>query len=252
VEPKQAALQAEPEGSYMIRAAREFEPTGANMVTIQLGDSLQVLERHSSGWIYCKNLTMPAAVAGWAPAWVAPPEKAEEVSSAAASAPAKAVAPALAPVVPVAPEKSLSGNKPQEAHPKESLRYQQPAVAAAPTPQHASQPTAAQQFRPAPKAAFTAPAAPSSPAVAEAVLPATSQATPPTTQSAPQTVVRAATAAFAATGSQQLSLAAGDLVEVIERDSSGWTYGRKVRQHQAADFAAAVEGWFPDWCCAQK
>lgn len=54
-------------------------------------------------------------------------------------------------------------------------------------------------------------------------------------------VVRA-TAVFNATSTYQLSLSPGERVEVIERHTTGWTYGRK---------AQGSEGWFPDWAVPQ-
>eukprot|EP00746_Dinoflagellata_sp_MGD_P163487 gnl/MRDRNA2_/MRDRNA2_91549_c0_seq1.p1 gnl/MRDRNA2_/MRDRNA2_91549_c0~~gnl/MRDRNA2_/MRDRNA2_91549_c0_seq1.p1 ORF type:complete len:799 (-),score=152.86 gnl/MRDRNA2_/MRDRNA2_91549_c0_seq1:739-3135(-) len=48
--------------------------------------------------------------------------------------------------------------------------------------------------------------------------------------------------AFAATDSSQLTLAAEELVEIIQQHTTGWTYGRKTD---------GTEGWFPDWACAQ-
>jgi len=40
-----------------------------------------------------------------------------------------------------------------------------------------------------------------------------------------------------------MSLKPADLVEVVERHTSGWTFGRKV----ASSGAVLAEGWFPDW-----
>jgi len=49
---------------------------------------------------------------------------------------------------------------------------------------------------------------------------------------------------YAASGPAQLSLALGDLVDVLERNDSGWTYGRKDLD--------ASEGWFPSWAIAAQ
>eukprot|EP00405_Crypthecodinium_cohnii_P058812 CAMPEP_0206611992 /NCGR_PEP_ID=MMETSP0325_2-20121206/55665_1 /ASSEMBLY_ACC=CAM_ASM_000347 /TAXON_ID=2866 /ORGANISM="Crypthecodinium cohnii, Strain Seligo" /LENGTH=829 /DNA_ID=CAMNT_0054131481 /DNA_START=41 /DNA_END=2530 /DNA_ORIENTATION=+ len=54
--------------------------------------------------------------------------------------------------------------------------------------------------------------------------------------------------AFVASNASQLSLANADLVEVVERHATGWTYGRKVNFR--GDVQA--EGWFPDWAIALK
>lgn len=53
--------------------------------------------------------------------------------------------------------------------------------------------------------------------------------------------------AFSGVGPSQLSLAPGELVEVFDRDTSGWTYGRKVLRSTSP--CMPVEGWFPDWAC---
>merc|ERR1740129_1496948 len=106
-------------------------------------------------------------------------------------------------------------------------------VAAAPTPQHQAQTQAVR------------------PATGAALAPAPAPAPAPVAPKAPSSVVRVATAAFCSASPSQLSMMVGDLVEIIERDSSGWTYGRKVSQH-VIDALPAVEGWFPDWVCTQR
>lgn len=53
---------------------------------------------------------------------------------------------------------------------------------------------------------------------------------------------------FAGVGPSQLSLAPGELVEVFDRDTSGWTYGRKVLR-ATSPCMPSIEGWFPDWAC---
>mmetsp|Transcript_129759 Transcript_129759/g.336546 ORF Transcript_129759/g.336546 Transcript_129759/m.336546 type:complete len:154 (-) Transcript_129759:87-548(-) len=53
-----------------------------------------------------------------------------------------------------------------------------------------------------------------------------------------------ACAAFTASSSSQLTLSVADLVEIVERHASGWTYGRKVSDVRGE---GAAEGWFPDW-----
>lgn len=65
----------------------------------------------------------------------------------------------------------------------------------------------------------------------------------PTPAPAPTRPVVEATAVFAGREPSQLSLTPKDLVEIIERHSSGWTFGRKVG-------GGSLEGWFPDWACA--
>lgn len=55
--------------------------------------------------------------------------------------------------------------------------------------------------------------------------------------------VMTVTTAFSATHSSQLSVIPDDLVDIVQRHPSGWTFGRK------ADLS---EGWFPDWVCGQS
>jgi len=185
------ATQQEADGSFITHATSAFEPTGPNMLCVQAGDAVQVLERHTSGWSYCKNLVSSST--GWAPAWVVQPVHGEEASA------------------------SIPKARAQEAPTKDPSRTQQ-------TPQLAASPVSQPQA-----------------------------ASPTATPKAPQTMVRAAASAFTAASPSQLTLAQNDLVEIIERHASGWTYGRKVSHGQtAADAAAPCEGWFPDWVCGQK
>jgi hypothetical protein len=44
---------------------------------------------------------------------------------------------------------------------------------------------------------------------------------------------------FTAGDSSQLTVAVGDLLDVVQQDASGWTLGRKA--------GAATQGWFPQW-----
>mmetsp|Transcript_57362 Transcript_57362/g.92953 ORF Transcript_57362/g.92953 Transcript_57362/m.92953 type:complete len:939 (+) Transcript_57362:131-2947(+) len=261
--------------SAVIRATCAFEPTGPNMVQVRPGDMVQVLERHASGWAFCKNLSTPNGTdgaAGWAPNWIVQAAQSTEEDK--------------------APQASQSSHSQAQAS-KEPQRQQAAAVAAAPTPQHgvlaspaspALSPVSSATGAPAHLALQPAMAAPTTPAVVQVAAAAPAVKPPvvspqPTAQpavssqavlrpppvaaavavaaaaaeapapapaaapKAPQTVVRAAIAPFSAATSSQLSLALGELVEIVERDMSGWTYGRKVL-HQAVP----VEGWFPDWC----
>jgi hypothetical protein len=60
--------------------------------------------------------------------------------------------------------------------------------------------------------------------------------------------------AFTANGPSQLDVQLGDLIEVVNQHSSGWTYGRKVMPVTAGNgqVESAVEsaGWFPNWAIA--
>jgi len=51
---------------------------------------------------------------------------------------------------------------------------------------------------------------------------------------------------FTAANGTQLSLQVGDTVEIIEKLSSGWTYGGMLSEGQAVENSLA-EGWFPNW-----
>jgi len=170
-------------------AVSSFEPTGTNMVPVQQGDLIQVLEQHGSGWTYAKNLSLAGnSAAGWVPSWIV---QAKALSPASDAAPAQKVK---------APELTQLPKEPQVAAAKTAV--QPPRVAVAP-----------------------------------AVAPAAETSAP---VEASRNIVRA-TAAFAATTPSQLTLMPQDLVELVERHDSGWTYGRK------AGDSGAAEGWFPDW-----
>lgn len=176
----------------VVKAASSFEPTGPQMVQVAVGDRIQVLEKHSSGWTYCKNLTSGSSNIGWVPSWIS--------QAAAAPEPARpqVVKPKATASLPPAPAPSSAPNVSAPAH-----KAVQAAAAVVPVPS------------PAP--------------AAEA-----------------RTYIRA-TAPFSAATQSQMSLAPADLIDIVERHSSGWTYGRKVQEPSAA----VIEGWFPDWVIAQ-
>jgi len=182
--------QPQQESSFVAPAVSSFEPTGTNMVPIQQGDLIQVLEQHGSGWTYAKNLSAGNSSAGWVPSWIV-----QAPSAASDAAPAQKT------------KAAESTPQPKEAQvAAKTAMVQAPRVAAAPAPAPA----------PAPVVETPAPV------------------------EANRNIVRA-TAAFAATSPSQLTLMLSDLVELVERHESGWTYGRK-----AGDTGSA-EGWFPDW-----
>jgi len=222
------------DGSFTATATSAFEPGAgaAGVVPIRVGDTIQVLERHASGWTYCKNVSLSTGfasmglaepVAGWAPSWVVA-QPVQEVQTNPAQA---------QPVQEVQQPVQTQPQAPQKAEQTSHSRSPQLSVAAAPTPQHQAQ---TQPLRTATVAALA---------------PAPAPAPAPVAPKAPSSVVRVATAAFCSASPSQLSMMVGDLVEIIERDSSGWTYGRKVSQH-VIDVLPAVEGWFPDWVCTQR
>lgn len=62
-----------------------------------------------------------------------------------------------------------------------------------------------------------------------------------------------ATCSFVGSTEQYLSLTAGDMVTVLEKHTSGWTYGRKEFATDAApSVPAGAEGWFPNWALKMK
>jgi hypothetical protein len=197
--PAAAATEA-PDGSYTIVAPTTFDPTGPNMLHVQQGDTVQVLERHNTGWCYCKNQATGST--GWCPSWAV-----QGVQAPAGNAGGNA---------PSTPVSSKSAIGPVATEIQQTLK---------------ELPRSPQQ-----KPVMQAPSSPISPAPAQ--------------QQAPQTVVRVATSPFAASGLSQLQLAPNDLVEIVERHSTGWTYGKKVCQ--SMDGSVSLEGWFPDWVCAPK
>lgn len=200
-------------GAMIVNAASSFEPTGSNMVQVQVGDRIQVLEQHNSGWTYCKNLTHGSAP-GWVPSWI----------SQAAPAPE--------------PKQQV------KAQAEESRLVKPKAAATTPSV-------------PAPAAApvVNGPASPPAPALASLKGSQVATAPAPALQASPAAEANSfirATAPFSAATASQLSLAISDLVDIVERHSSGWTYGRKVSESGATDASQALEGWFPDWVISQQ
>lgn len=51
---------------------------------------------------------------------------------------------------------------------------------------------------------------------------------------------------FKANDSSQLEVSKGEILEVLDEQPSGWTYGRKVSQASSSP-QAGPEGWFPHW-----
>mmetsp|Transcript_103295 Transcript_103295/g.179202 ORF Transcript_103295/g.179202 Transcript_103295/m.179202 type:complete len:848 (+) Transcript_103295:118-2661(+) len=195
-----------------MRAGTNFKPTGANMVEVRAGDRIQVLEQHGSGWTYCKNVSRDCT--GWAPSWVV---DSPEASHAAEPTKSEATVQSEAGALKVDEE----AKEPFGRIFLQSGTTSQAAVAAAPTPQQVPG-----HMRSAEQVGCTTP-------------------------KAPHTEVRAAQTAFRGASASQLTLAINDLVEIIERHSSGWTYGRKVSPSRE-NLSEPVEGWFPDWVSEQR
>jgi len=55
---------------------------------------------------------------------------------------------------------------------------------------------------------------------------------------------------FIASGSSQLSINKGELIQVSSQHPSGWTYGRKVREAAQVKQEEQPAGWFPNWAIA--
>ncbi|CAK0906136.1 unnamed protein product, partial [Prorocentrum cordatum] len=114
--PAQAA--ADPDACpFVARAVTAFEPSGATQLQLQAGDMVHVLERHASGWSYCRSIRPPAA-SGWVPAWAV--QRAREP---AATEEAAAPAPAAASPAAAAPER--------QRQPAQATAQPAPVVAAA-------------------------------------------------------------------------------------------------------------------------
>lgn len=103
----EAKAQGSPDGSFTAHAVSSFEGAGVNMVTVHTGDLIQVLEQHSSGWTYAKNLSLPASSGfGWIPSWIVPHAVSQQavVEETKESAPPQPKPQAPQPVVQPVPE----------------------------------------------------------------------------------------------------------------------------------------------------
>lgn len=67
---------------------------------------------------------------------------------------------------------------------------------------------------------------------------------------APAASATRAVRAFAPDGSSQLGVQIGDLIQVLSKHESGWTYGRKVQEVAGVNAENASAGWFPNWAIA--
>lgn len=55
---------------------------------------------------------------------------------------------------------------------------------------------------------------------------------------------------YVPTADNQLALEVGDVVHIIQRDDSGWTFGAKIGDtpvDMLESQSEKMEGWFPDW-----
>lgn len=55
---------------------------------------------------------------------------------------------------------------------------------------------------------------------------------------------------FIGSGSPQLSVNKGELIQILSQHPSGWTYGRKVREGTQVKQEEQPAGWFPNWAIA--
>lgn len=181
------------------------------MIPVKAGDLIRVLEEHKSGWTYAKNLSLKSGnTTGWVPSWVVPARTSTTPAGGDVAGQSKP---------------KLTGEA-QQSQQKENSRPQPQAV------QQQSAP--ASQSAPATQTAQQVQQVVAAPAVSASSMEG-------------RTVMRA-NDAFVGTSPSQLTLAPADLIEIVERHTSGWTYGRKL-----SDGGAVIEGWFPDWVvCPQK
>jgi len=183
------------------------------MVPVRQGDVIEVLETDPSGWTFAKNLTNGTSATGWVPTWIVPAPGSLEPAQRPAKVPEVAPQPAL----------PMHHGQPHQVHPAQQVQHAQPAQQV-----HPHQPLQVQP-REAPQR----------------------QAAQPRPMDRPQaaaTLARAAQA-FTSGSDSQMSLRPEDVVEVVERHPSGWTFGRKMDPDSAT---AVAEGWFPDWVCNPK
>ncbi|CAJ1340801.1 unnamed protein product [Effrenium voratum] len=167
---------------YRGHAVGNFEATGPTMVPVRLGELVEILETHPTGWSFAKNITTNSHP-GWVPSWIVPEAPTPTVATAV---PAPVLAPVLAPAPKVTVEVQVQPPERQEWSARDRERE--------------AQRQEAQLMR--------------------------------------------ALQAFTSGSDSQMSLNASDVVQIVERHSSGWTFGRKL-----ISGAAVSEGWFPDWVC---
>lgn len=203
-----AAAVAEESATFEVRAGVAFEPSGPSQMKVRTGDVLEVLDRHTTGWTYAKNLTL--AGVGWIPSWV--------TSTAQPSVESRPAAP------------QARRQEPEEKAP-EVVRQPSPPRPAAVVVE-----------------ATPTPVVTVAPVVAAATLPDFSAEAPAAPRQEEARTVLPVLCAFAAASKSQLTLAVAELVDIVERHSSGWTYGRKVSDAHAE---GPVEGWFPSWVTEQ-
>jgi len=170
-------------------AIDSFHPTQESQLTTEKDDFVQILERHTSGWTYCKNLTRDLVTPentnilgtenkiylGWVPAWLIP-----------------------------------DSSRLTRLTLREVMRSQE----AYHTRKDASDRLTETPAKPA------------------------TEAWDSSFDGSEQHSTGTAVTAFTPTTSQQLPLTVGDIVTIIQRHDSGWTFGR-TQNHEG--------GWFPGW-----
>jgi hypothetical protein len=266
------------------RALGSFDPAGPDMVQVRVGDLMQIVSNLPSGWTYCHNLTTSGT--GWAPSWIAQAASAEEEAVPPDMTPAPLFSAgfgAMEPPPQMQPpvwqrncEQQLPPiNEQWQGQPLQQPAWQMPQAPQRPPqhqpwhqpPPHTSLDALQSQQGPPPHQpwqqclagdfATSPPAAPPGLPSYAGIVPNASPV-PAAMGTSPNEAVRGQQqcyevkdikATFAGVGPSQLSLAPGELVEIVERDASGWTYGRKVTRASGPN-APPVEGWFPEWACA--
>ncbi|CAJ1370599.1 unnamed protein product [Effrenium voratum] len=84
-------------------AAANFEAAGQNELPVRLGDVLEILESHPTGWSWARSVS--GGNCGWVPSWIVP----EADTSAAAASALLATGQAAAPEVRLPRPRRLSG-----------------------------------------------------------------------------------------------------------------------------------------------
>eukprot|EP00929_Paragymnodinium_shiwhaense_P111273 TRINITY_DN7903_c0_g1_i2.p1 TRINITY_DN7903_c0_g1~~TRINITY_DN7903_c0_g1_i2.p1 ORF type:complete len:900 (+),score=259.20 TRINITY_DN7903_c0_g1_i2:157-2856(+) len=210
-----------PEEENVVIASSEFLDTSTEMVGVRIGDRIQVLDQHPSGWTYARNLTLAARDAskksdGWVPSWVT-----QSPEPTAPQAKAKALA--------AQQEQAAAAKAAQQARLEQQVRE-----AAAAAEAQARQQQAAAQARAQAQAAAEA--------QRQQALQAEQAAQRQAAAMQREQRLMRVTTSFSATSGTQLTLSQGEYVEIVERHPTGWTYGKK-----AMDDGHHIEGWFPDW-----
>lgn len=264
------------------KARSAFEPTNPQAIAVNLHDTIVFHDKHASGWILCTNNT--TGQEGWAPEWVIRPTEPIPAPVAAAQPTVQEhqhVQQAYHTLQQAYAQQAMQHQMQQAAMEMNSMRdmsqpfggmdrmdhmgvhhnvmkQHQAAGASRMLASYAGHPSGPLHHQAAAHqhaAQLGYPGvhyATSGHNIVDRALRPDPQAA--VAQAAPQSrpkVYRPATAVFVARTDEQMSLNVSDLVEIVERNESGWTFGRKDPSN-GRDSSQIIEGWFPDWVCPQK